>query len=270
MPDKLEVAYPKTIKHEALFSGGGMRTVIKTPKDPATKALVQVEQSGKKRDMAWVRSNPQWNGGKVVYLRGTNSSSFTGGRLLTPHDPEKYFQVPQYLRYVLQEFGICCLADKHSPELKPPVLTISRSNNAFIFSGYNPNNTVKLRFKMPQGAPLLLGLETKLENGNSTYVMPTAWNRECRIFVEQYDGIVSCKELHSGQVGISKRFQVTGLKNAKVRIYPGDDVTASLFHAYANAGYPWKTGRVSFKAGDEKLGAHFVVENVKGSLVVAW
>lgn len=270
MPDKLEVAYPEIIKHEALFSGGGMRTVIKTPKDPATKTLVQVEQSGKKRDMAWVRSHPQWNGGKVVYLRGTNSSSFTGGRLLTPHHPEKYFQAPQYIRYVLQEFGINCFADKHSPELKNPVLTIARSNNAFVFSGYHPNNTVKLRFKMPQGAPLLLGLETKLEKGNSTYVMPTAWNRECRIFVEQNDGMVSCKELHSGQLGISKRFHVTGLKNAKVRVYPGDDVIAQTFRAYANAAYPWKTGQVSFQPGDGKLGKQFVVENVTGSLVVAW
>jgi hypothetical protein len=178
--------------------------------------------------------------------------------------------VPQYLRYVLQEFGISCLAEKHSPDLKNPVLTIARSNNAFVFSGYHPNNTVKLRFKMPQGAPLLLGLETKLEKGHSTYVMPTAWSRECRIFVEQNDGIVSCKELHSGQVGVSKRFQVTGLKNATVRIYPSDDVTAPSFRAFANASYPWKTGLVSFQPGDEKLGKHFVVQNVTGSLVVAY
>jgi hypothetical protein len=100
--------------------------------------------------------------------------------------------------------------------------------------------------------------------------MPTAWNRECRIFVEQNDGIVSCNEQHSGQVGITKRYQVGGLKNAKIRIYPEDDVTAQSFHAYVNAGYPWKTGQVAFKAGDEKLGKHFVVENVTGSLSVSW
>jgi len=47
-------------------------------------------------------------------------------------------------------------------------------------------------------------------------------------------------------------------------------VTAQTFHAYANADYPWKTGQVLFKAGDEKLGKHFVVENVTGNLVVAW
>jgi len=270
MPDKLETPYPKLLNHGSLFSSGGIKTVLKNPKEKNTQKLVEVEQSGLKRDIVWVRSTDEWNDGKVIYLRGTNSSSFTGGRLLTPDNPEKWFIGPLYLRYVLREFGINCSVEKQDPSIKSPVLTIARSDNAFIFSGYNPSNTVKLRFKMPQGAPLLLGLETKLEKGNSTYVMPTAWNRECRIFVDQNDGIVSCKELHSGQVGITRRFQVNGLKNAKVRIYPNDVVTDQSFNAYLNSNYPWKTGRVPFKSGDEKLGKHFVVENVTGSLVLSW
>jgi hypothetical protein len=270
MPDALEAGYPKILNHRSLLSGGGIRTIIKNINENDTKSLVQVEQSGVKRDIVWVRSKPEWHGGKVVYLRGTNSCSFDGGRLLTPDNPSKWFIGPLLSRYVLHEFGLDCSVDKQDPSIKSPVLTIARSNNAYIFSGYNPSNTVKLRFKMPQGAPLLLGLETKLENGNSTYIMPTAWNRECRIFVEQNDGIVSCKELHSGQVGITKRFQVSGLKNATIRIYPEDDVTPQTFHAYANSDYPWKTGQVSFKAGNEKLGKCFVVENVTGSLVVSW
>lgn len=274
MPDVLETAYPKVLNHRSLLSAGGIRTILKNKKDKSTKILVQVEQSGTKRDIAWVRSKSEWQGGKVVYLRGTNSCSFTGGRLLTPDNPTKWFTGPLLLRYVLQEFSLDFSVDKQDPSIKSPVLTISRSNNAFIFSGYDPSNTVKLRFKMPQGAPLLLGLETKLEKGNSTYIMPTAWNRECRIFVEQNDGIVSCKELPSGEYGITKRFQVSGLKNAKVRIYPEDYVTAQSFHTYINDyvknEYPWVTGQISFKTGDEKLGKYFVVENTTGELVVSW
>ena len=270
MPDVLETAYPKIVNHRSLLSSGGIKTVLKDQNDRHTRKLVEVEQSGQKRDVAWVRSKPEWHGGKVVYLRGTNSSSFTGGRLLTPDDPSKWFIGPLLSRYVLHEFGIDCTVEKQDPSIKNPVLTIARSNNAFIFSGYNPGNTEKLRFKMPQGAPLLLGLETKLEKGNSTYIMPTAWNRECRIFVAQNDGIVACKELHSGQVGITKRFQVTGLKNATVRIFPGDKVTAQMFHAYVNADYPWRSGQVAFKTGDEKSGYCFVVENVTGTFVCSW
>ncbi|MEL7587299.1 MAG: hypothetical protein AAGU19_11355 [Prolixibacteraceae bacterium] len=270
MPDQLEVPYPKIMKHEALFSGGGIRTVMKNRTDGASRLLVQVEQGGKKRDVVWVRSKPDWKGGKVVYLRGTNSSSFTGGRLLTPHDPEKWFTAPIYLRYVLQEFGINCTINKQSPALKDPVLTISRSNNAFVFSGYHPSNTATLRLRMPQGAPLLTGLETELDKGSSAYVMPTAWNRECRIFVGQEKGIVACRELHSGEPGITRRLQVTGLKSATIRVYPEDRINAENFHAYLNSGYPWREGEISFKEGDEKLGKHFVIENISGSLVVSW
>lgn len=270
IPDVLETRYSKVLNHSALLSAGGIRTTLKDTNDTNTKILVQAEQSGVNRDIAWVRSKPEWQGGKVVYLRGTSSCSFTSGRLLVPDNPSKWFTVPLLSRYVLSEFGINCSVDKQNPSVKDPVLTISRSNNAFVFSGYNPRNTVKLRFKLPQGAPLLLGLETKLENGNSTYIMPSAWNRECRIFVEQNEGIVSCRELHSGQVGITRRLQVNGLKNAKVRIYPDERVTAQMFHAYVNTNYPWKTGQVAFKMGDENIGRHFVVESVTGGLVVSW
>lgn len=274
MPDVLESPFPKVLNHRSLLSGGGIRSIIKNRKDKNTRLLAQVEQSGTKRDIAWVRSNPEWQGGKVVYLRGTNSSNFLGGRLLTPDDPSKWFIGPLLTRYALHEFGFDFSVNKQNPSVKSPVLTISRSNNAFVFSGYNPSNTVKLRFKMPQGAPLLSGLETKLENGNSTYTMPTAWNRECRVFVKQNSGIISYKELYSGQLGISKRFQINGLKNATVCIYPEENTTTQQFHTYVNVykkdEYPWLNGEIPFKVGDEKLGKYFVVENVSGELVVAW
>ena len=78
---------------------------------------------------------------KVAYVRGTNSSSFTGGKLLTPDDPEKWFTGPLFLRYVLKEFGIEYGIDKDNPSVKNPILTVSRSNNAFflfrLFTQYN-------------------------------------------------------------------------------------------------------------------------------------
>lgn len=274
MPDLLERTFPKVLNHRSLLSGGGICSNLKNRKDSNTKMLVQVEQSGTKRDIAWVRCKPEWQGGKVVYLRGTNSSNFLGGRLLTPDDPTKWFTGPLLSRYALHEFGFNFSVDKQNPAVKSPVLTISRSNNAFVFSGYNPSNTVKLRFKMPQGAPILFGLETKLENGNSTYTMPTAWNRECRVFVEQNSGIVSYKELYSGQLDISRRFQINGLKNATVRIYPEEKISDKQFHAYVNVykkdEYPWLGGDIPFVKGNESLGNYYELKNVSGELVVAW
>lgn len=268
--DVMATNYPDIIQHSALFSGGGIATKVANTNDKSTKILAQMTLPKESRDVMWVRELPEWKGGKVVYIRGTNSSKFNGGKLLNPDNPSQLFTGPLLLRYALEEFGINCVIEKENPSVKNPVLTISRSNNAFIFSGYNPNSTITNRFKFPQGAPLLLGLETKLDKGNSVYTLPTSWNRECRIFVEQNDGIVSYKELHSGVKDIDKRFQVTGLKNATVRVYPGDGITKEKFEALVNAGYPWKKGRVEVKEGDEKFGKHFVVEGITGSLTVAW
>ncbi len=268
--DLLSVQYPDRIQHSALFSGGGVATEVSDIGDQYTKVLTRMQQNDQSRDVVVARQLPAWNGGKVVYIRGTNSSKFNGGKLLNPDDPSKLFTGPLLLRFALNEFGINSSVEKENPAVKNPVMTISRSNNAFIFSGYNPNSTITNHFKFPQGAPLLLGLETKLDQGNSVYTLPTSWNRECRIFIEQNDGIVSCKELHSGQKDITKRFQVSGLKNATIRIYAGDDITAENFNAYNNSDYPWKTGKVAFKTGDPKLGKHFVVENITGNLAVSW
>lgn len=270
--DKLQRPYPDVINHRALFSAGGVRTLIKDKTDAGTKLMVTVKLGNEERDVVWSRAKPEWNGGRVVYVRGTNSSSFNGGRLLTPDSPEKYFIGQLHLRSALQEFGIDCVVTKESPAEKNPVLTISRSNNAFIFSGYSPSSTIAHQFKFPQGAPLLLGLQTKLVGGKSSYTMPTAWNREVRIFIEQpsVDGIVSCRELHSGQKGITKRYEVDGLKDATVRIYAEDGITLEKFNAYLNSNYPWREGKVNAKQGDPSLGNHFVLEHVTGELVVSW
>ncbi|TDB67429.1 hypothetical protein [Arundinibacter roseus] len=268
--DQLEEPYPAKINHRSLFNGGGVRSVLKDRQDSYTRLLAEMQQGTHRRDAAWIRNKPEWKGGKVAYVRGTNTSSFTGGRLLTPDTTKTYFEGSLLLRYLLPEFGLTHRIEKRDPSIKNPVLTVARSNNAFVFSGYNPNSTVRQHFRFEQGAPLLLGLETRLVEGHSSYTMPTAWNRECRVFVEQNDGIISFKELHSGQRGINKRYSVGGLKNATVRIYAEEQVSPSQFHAYGNASYPWKTGQVPFRRVSDHLGNYFVVEKITGELVVSW
>lgn len=269
-PDLVKSNGPTKIRHLPLFSAGGFRTVIKNPNESYTRVLASVKQGNEVRDMAWERQAPNWNGGKVVYLRGTNSSSFTGGRLLTPDNSEKYQIVPAMLRHVLETFGMQLKIEKEHVGIKDPVLTINRSDNAFVFSGYNPNSTVKQSFKFEQGAPLILGLETILEDGFSTYQMPTAWHRECRAFIGQSSGMISFKELHSGQKGISKRYSVSGLKNGSLRIYASEGVTAENLNVYLNSRYPWNTGRIPFTEVENGNERYFEVKDVTGTVVFSW
>lgn len=268
--DSLDKHYPHQIDHRSLFSGGGIETMVKDIRDPYTAIKVKLVQDSQQRDVVWSREMPAWGGGKVVYVRGTNSSSFKGGQLLQPDDPEKLFIGGVFMRYVLQEFGYQYAFKKEDPSIKDPILTISRSNNGFFFSGYVPNTTVRQSFKFPQGAPLFVGLQSKLEGGSSTYYLPTAWHKECRFFVTQQQGIVSCTEMYSGQKGISRRLKVSGLQNATVRIYPPDNVTPEMMHVYINSDYPWKKGEVAFRPGGKAFGRNYLVENVTGNVVVSW
>ena len=48
------------------------------------------------------------------------------------------------------------------------------------------------------------------------------------------------------------------------------EVAQEDLKVYVNSSYPWKTGQVPFKKGDEAFGQCFVVENVSGELVMAW
>lgn len=268
--DELRQEYPVAVRHEALFSGGGLRSTVKDRRDRYTKVIARAKQGPAVRDIAWIRADPAWAGGKIAYVRGTNSSHFTGGRLLEPDDPDRYFISPNYLRYALSELGLAYATDKIEPSVKSPVLSISRSNNGYYFAGYVPNTTVRHRLKLPPGAPVLLGYDTWLENGFSSYYFPLSWNRECRVFVEQENGIVSCREMHSGETGVSRRLQVSGLNNATVRIFPDEEITKERIRFYLNAGYPWKKGQLDFKRGEQTFGNNYKVERVSGTLVVAW
>ncbi|MFA6083811.1 hypothetical protein [Mucilaginibacter sp.] len=268
--DKLEQPYPVKILHQLVFSGGGISTIIKDRKETSTHALVSYKQNENTRDVVWSVASPEWKGGKVIYIRGTNSSSFTGGKLLTPDAPAIWATGPIYLRYAMQELGYNYVIEKQDPTITNPVLTIARSNNAYYFSGYVPGTTVKQLFKFPQGAPLLTGFETRIENGYSTYNLPTAWHKECRVFLEQNQGIVSVKEIYSEDKDISRRIEIKGLKNAVLRVFPDEHIKPDMLRAYLNSANPWKTGQLAFEVGDARYGNNYVIKNVTGTVSLAW
>ena len=268
--DKLDHNYPNKILHTSLFSGGGVGSKIADLSDPDTKALARYRQGNDIRDVMWSRKNPEWSGGIVAYVRGTNSSHFTGGRLLQPDNPTEYFVGPKLLRDVLSVFGLSYKIQKQDPEVKDPIFCIARSDNGYFFSGFVPNTTVVQEFLFPQGAPLMIGYDTKLKQGHSTYSLPPSWHRECRVFVEQGQGTLSCREMTSGELGITRRLKVTGLQDATVRVYPRDGIKKDDIHFYNNAGYPWKKGQIAFEQGDTSNGLYYVVRDITGDLVISW
>lgn len=144
---------PGRIRHDGLVKGGGVETVVDDRSDKSTRVLATVSQDGHARDVLVARNRSGWNGGKVVYFRGTNSNRYVGGRLLTPDNPEQFFHGPLLMRYVLSEFGYTFLNDRLRPATNSPVVCVARSNNGYFFSRYTPDTTVKQRFRFRRERP---------------------------------------------------------------------------------------------------------------------
>ncbi len=263
---------PAKIVHRSMLSGGGFQAVTRDVEDVATEIRVGLKQGGFTYDVVVARSHRDWNGGKVVYVRGTNSATFPGGHLLRRDNPNEFAIGGVFMRYALQEFDYLLRWEKQSPDVSGPITCIARKDNGFYFSIYTPNTTLKQKLKFPQGAPLLLGYETNIEDGCATYHLPRAEHRECRVFVQQADSheTVYCTERTTEEIEITRRLEVGGLKNATVYVYPDRRITADKLNAYVNADRPWRKGKVAVEKGPECFGQCFVVNNVTGKLVFSW
>ena len=100
-----------------------------------------------------------------------------------------------------------------------------------MFSVYNANTTTDAHFRFPLGAPILCGAETEIKDGCSTYRFSRGEMRECRIFVEQESGIISCREAPPGNARFRRVIRITGCKGATVRLFTekGCECFASLY-----------------------------------------
>ncbi len=174
--------------------------------------------------------------GSVQWLRGIVSADYRkGARAPIPQDMTKFYQSEALLAGAIGKYGLELRQEGARTATmvpKPSVYMLHRHNGSFMFSVYSPSTTVKTYAKFPQGAPILDGYETVLENGYATYHFPKAEHRECRVFVEQACGIVGCREIPPVSGQYRRRVEVNGLENAVVRFYPetycGEDVQVLL------------------------------------------
>jgi hypothetical protein len=263
--------YSNEFYHNSLLSDGGIDTLIDVKEDAYTKVLAEVQKKDVIRVAALCRNCPQWEGGSVLWLRGTSSNYFSkDAHLLVPHSPAEYYPMEMLMRMVLQEIGFHISFIKNDPSVKSPVIMLHRKNNAFYFSGYVPDTTVKIKMKFPIGAPLLIGGETRLHKGFSEYFMQRAWHSECRAFVDQEeDATISCKECISVSFYMKRRLLIAGLKNATIRVFPekGYEENTELL---LNSSYPYLVGEaMKIKRKNTPWGVVLEVVNITGSLIIS-
>lgn len=213
--DAFDSARPEDYEHRTVMSGGGLG---EAPRDLANCAATaaqgdQVRALGAEFTTA--------SGARVTWLRGPLPLRVsTEEHLPTPDSAETTFPFTELVRRALVAHGwrIGVAADRRTQ--RPPVVTLHRHTNGWIFSGYLPDTTVALSLGTPFGAPLLLGVEARLRDGIAQYHFPRAWRHECRVFVEQSTGTASAIETCPAQVGVTRRLWVRGLENATVRFFP--------------------------------------------------
>jgi hypothetical protein len=260
---------PSVLYHDKQMSAGGIETVL-NKRDIYTSVLVKaMQENNSRRDIVIKRQIPEWKGGMIVYVRGTNSASCKGGMLLSPDNSGERLLGGSLMRYALEETGYSIRFCKPDAGQKSPVTMIARHDNGFYFSGYVPDQTVELQFRFPQGAPVFTGYTAEIKNGRASYRFPKSWNKECRVFVLQDDGLVSCQEVAPVEYQIKRKLRIKGLKNATVRIYPGQDETHYKAMPQNNE-YMTHEQRLKARKGTDYAGNYYEYFNMENELIITW
>jgi hypothetical protein len=266
--------FQTAINHRELMCGGGLNAGLLDGGDPTTQVVATMTGDGETRIAALVRRAPEWGDGALAWVRGTSSNSYRKGqRLLTADDPAVYFRGERLMRWTLAELGYDIKIIKRTVDTRDPVVCVARNRNAYLFSGFCPSTTASLCLRFPQGAPLLVGHETILIHGYSTYALPRAWHHECRVFVEQeQDAQLKCAEVcPSERRNLRRHIRVTGLRKATVRFYPepGREPRVLLRTPGPDGRLPFNVD-VPFQQGEDGTGSFIYLEGFTGDVEFAW
>lgn len=261
--------YADKLYYNGILTDGGLTAVV----NDNAEVLLSAEQEGKTRTIAHTVAKAEWNGGKISWCRGSDCS-----RKATAADDsvksdttvnDELFPVETILRAQAEDMGFVVKVEKLNKTVKEPVVMMHRNRGSVWYSGYCPDTTVKIGLKTPIGAPLLLANETYLTDGVANYHLPRAWRHECRVFVSQEEvGSIHAIEAISTQMGVERRIQVNGLKDATVYVLPKNgDVDKT--YAVLNSQYPHFVSQdYESSVEDTVFGKAIKYTNISGTLLV--
>jgi hypothetical protein len=257
---------PLTMQHREVLSAGPINTEIEP--GSAVRVCATVSRGGAdERVIAVSLANAAGaSSGTLAWVRGSFCCSLDGGRLPKPDDPARYFQGETLMRLMLAEFGCSIRFTKPQAQTRSPLILAARHRNGFFLSSYSPATTASVQLRFAHGAPVIIGGETWMEKGYSTYTPPRAWHKEVRCLVDQREsGEISCVEAISEFPFIQRRLLVHGLKDATVHFFPENDrrvimaVNDLRFH---------NQDSIAYERADS--GSRLVTERITGTLSISW
>jgi hypothetical protein len=174
------------------------------------------------------------------------------------------------LRDALAALGVHIGTIRRLPEQRPPVVAVSRHDGGLWLSGFMPDTTVGLQLATEDGVPVPVGCDVELGAGRGTFRFPIAWRHECRVLIEQQDGVVQCREGVSVAMGIARRLNLSGLKDATVRFLPEAGTEAKVTFQ-SDPKYPYLRGPFATPVAEERfVGRCLTVRGITGNLLISW
>ena len=126
--------------------------MLRDDHDRSTEVIAVVSTGRAQRVAALVRRLPA-AGRVVAWVRGTNSSSYRGGHLLTPDDPQQWFPGDLLMRFALDRFGYRVAVEKRNAQQRNPVLAIARHANGSFSRATRPTPMSSCGCDFPGGLP---------------------------------------------------------------------------------------------------------------------
>ncbi len=279
--DESDAAPERALLHDSLVSAGGISAVPARRGDAATQIRLTASKGGAQRVYALVRSAPDWNGGRLAWIRG--SVAFSSRRRLEPlpQDPQRCYNPGEWARGLLADLGYAIEQQRTGPGIRPAMLFVSRHRGAFMLAGHKPDAPVTVRLRFPDGAPLVSERETLYADGRSTYCFDKTIHHEVRAFVRQEGG--SCIRVKEQKTPTDRHrcFEISGLEAAELTLYPYPESLADGTFEVAQTGV-YDTAeptaqdpegalvphRLDYEADVERAAA--VLRAVSGSITVTW
>ncbi len=169
------------------------------------------------------------------------------------------------VREAMAAFGWQISFGKRVDGVKPPTMALSRFRNALLFSVCNSNTTTDAYFRFPLGAPVLIGCETEMNGGKSSYRFSRGERRECRVFVDQTDGVISCREHPPVNARFRRAIRIRGLKDATVILFPETGCECAVSKAPSTDVSPEFDERFA-AVHDETYGTYLKGEHITGDI----
>jgi hypothetical protein len=204
--------------HRPVVDGGGLRALCDQWDDPDLRCVVS--QDGQRRVYALTRARPDWQGGRLSWIRGSTSIEPSVPRLEPTTDPPGEAYLPaEWTRRLLADHGLDIVQERPDRTVKPVNVFVKRWRGAWAYLGHKPDTTTRFWVKTVDGAPVYAERETPIVDGYAGESFGKTFYSEVRAFVEMADGVVAYKELPV-PLGKHRHFCLSGLVDATVTLYP--------------------------------------------------